>query len=632
MAHGYIGKILRVNLSTGLISVDEHDDTWYRRYLGGAGISAYYLLNELVPGIDPLGPENKLVFAVGPITGIPISGASRICIGAKSPMTGGIGKSEAGGFFPAELKHAGYDAIVVDGQAEKPVYLWIKDGKAELRDASGLWGQGVMETEDAIRAETGEKLARIMCIGPGAEKMVRYACIIADLKDAAGRGGMGAVMGSKKLKAIAVRGRQLPETADPETIKVMAKEMAQAGPIKAKTFHDWGTGAGMPGWNPAGNLCVRNFRDGMMENIDPITVQTLKTTISIGMDACYACSVRCKKVVKVEEPWVADPRYVGPEYETIGAFGTATGVNNLKAIARAHQLCQHYSIDTISAGVTIAMAMECYERGILTKADTDGLDLTWGNAEVMLKLIEMIGERKGFGDLLAEGSRVAAQKIGKGAEELAMHVKGVEIAMHDPRFKQGLALGYAVANTGGDHCSGLHDSNFEAVSPSLADLGYPLGFLDPMPINELSTRKTNLFVQRHRWTVQQDSAVICIFVPYTYEEHVRLINAATGWNTSLEELLLIGERAITMGRLFNLREGLTAEDDRLPRRFFSPPTHGALADKGIAIDEAKMQESIHSYYYQMGWDPETGVPTRITLERLNLDWAVGLLEEIGQQA
>ncbi|HEX2923006.1 MAG TPA: aldehyde ferredoxin oxidoreductase family protein [Chloroflexota bacterium] len=625
MAYGYTGKILRLNLTTGTISVDEHDDLWYRRYLGGAGIAAYYLLNETKPGIDPLGPENKLIFAIGPLTGIPLSGASRICVGAKSPMTGGIGKSEAGGFFPAELKHAGYDAIVVEGKSEKPVYLWIKDGEVEIRDAGHLWGRGVMETEDAIKEETGEKQARVMSIGPGGEKQVRYACIIADLKDAAGRGGMGAVMGSKNLKAIAVRGHKMPETKDPETIKELAKMMAKDAPVKAKGFHDWGTGPGMPGWNLVGNLCVRNFQDAYMENLEPITAQAIKSTIRIGMEACYACAVRCKKVVKVDEPWVADPRYGGPEYETIGAFGTSTGVDNVKAIARAHHLCQHYTIDTISTGVTIAWAMECYERGIFTKADTDGLDLHFGNAEAMLKLIEMIGERRGFGNLLAEGTRVASRKVGKGSEELAMNVKGVEIAMHDPRYKQGLSIGYSVANIGGDHCGGLHDSNYEVDGPALVNDGHPLGFYEPMPVNELSTRKAFTFFQRHRWTVQQDSAVVCIFVPYTYEEHVKLINAATGWNASLEELLLTGQRAITMGRIYNVREGLTAEDDRLPKRFFSPPLKGELAKNGIAVDPEKMAECISKYYYFMGWDPKTGVPTQVTLEKLGLDWAANQL-------
>ncbi|MHB0869461.1 MAG: aldehyde ferredoxin oxidoreductase family protein, partial [Chloroflexota bacterium] len=435
MPYGYYGKILRVNLSTGEMSVDEHDENWYRRHMGGAAMSAYYLLKELRPGIDPLGPDNKLVIAPGVITGVPVSGNARSGVGAKSPMTGGIGKSEVGGFFNAELKHAGFDGIVVEGRSEKPVYLWIRDGVAELRDARHLWGRGVAETEEALKEETGEKFARVCSIGPAGEKMVRFACLMHDSKDAAGRGGMGAVMGSKNLKAIVARGKTPPQYADPEVIKILGKEMAQAGPIKARAFHEYGTGAAMSGFNLAGNVPTRNFRDGFFENIEPITPITLKETIRIGMEGCYACAVRCKKVVKVDEPWVADPKYGGPEYETLAAFGSSCGIDNLKAVARAHHLCHRYGLDTISTGTTIAFAFECYEKGYITKADTDGLELTWGNSEAMLKLLEMIAHRQGIGDVLAEGTRIAARRIGNGAEELAMQVKGVEIAMHEPRLK-----------------------------------------------------------------------------------------------------------------------------------------------------------------------------------------------------
>jgi len=626
LPYGYYGKILRVNLSNGAISVDEQDDTWYRRYFGGAAMSAYYLLKGVPPGIDPLGPKNRLIIAPGVITGVPVSGNARSGVGAKSPMTGGIGKSEVGGHFNAELKHAGYDGIVFEGKAESPVYLWIKDGVAELRDARHLWGKSVLETDETIKAEVGERFSRIASIGPAGERMVRFACIMHDLKDAAGRGGMGAVMGSKKLKAIAVRGKIPPAYADPETIKALGKAIHEAVPAKARGFHEYGTGGAMTAYNLAGNIPTRNFRDGWFENIEPITAVTLKETISIGMDACFACAVRCKKVVKVDEPWVADPRYGGPEYETLAAFGADCGIDNLKAVARAHHLCHHYGMDTISTGTTIAFAMECYERGYLSKADLDGLELTWGNAEAMLKLVEMIGERKGIGDVLAEGTRRAAERIGNRAQELAMQVKGLEIAMHEPRLKHGLGVGYCVANHGADHGTGLHDTFFEKAGPSLDNEAKPLGILEPMPANELSTRKVNLFAQLHRWRTFQDSACYCYFVPWTHEQIVQLVNAVTGWNTTVAELLLVGERAITMGRAFNVREGFTPADDRLPERFFAPPLRGNLAEKRQAIDPEKMQEAVRTYYYLMGWNPESGVPTRQTLERLEVGWVADELE------
>jgi len=630
LPYGYYGKILRVNLSSGAISVDENGDNWYRQYLGGAAMSAYYLLKEVKPGIDPLGPDNKLIIAPGVITGIPVSGNARNGVGAKSPMSGGLGKSEVGGHFQAELKHAGYDGIIVEGQAEKPVYLWIKDGQAELRDATHLWGKEVAETEEALRAETGEKFCRIAAIGPAGERMVRFACIMHDLKDSAGRGGMGAVMGSKRLKAIVTRGKMPPQLYDPEKIKAMGKMMHQAVPERARSYHEYGTGPAMVAYNLAGNTPVRNFQDGFFENVEPITAVAIKDTIRIGMEACYACSVRCKKVVRVESPWLADPKYGGPEYETLAAFGNSCGIDNLAALARAHHLCHAYGLDTISTGVTIAFAMECYQRGYITKADTDGLELTWGNAEAMLKLLEMIGRREGIGDVLAEGTRRAAARIGNGAQEISITTKGVEVAMHEPRLKHGLGLGYAVQNHGGDHGTGLHDTFWEKEGPTLEIEGKPLGIMEPMPANELSTRKVYAFTQLHKWRTAQDSLCYCYFVPWRYNEVVELVNATTGWNTSLEELMLVGERAITLGRAFNVREGFTPADDSLPKRFFSPPRNGALAEKKQAVDPRKLEEAKRTYYYLMGWDPETAVPTRITLERLGLGWAAEELEKYGK--
>lgn len=630
MPHGYFGRILRVDLSSGDISVDEQDDVWYRRYFGGAGVSAYYLLKEMPAGADPLGPDNRLIVAPGVITGAPVTGAARMGIGAKSPMSGGIGKSEVGGFFNSELKRAGYDGIVLQGQAEKPVYLWINDGVAELRDARHLWGLGVLETEEAIRAELGERMARIACIGPAGERLVRFACIVSDLKDSAGRSGVGAVMGSKRLKAIVARGKTPPSYADPEAVKVLGKMMAETGPVKAKGLHDFGTGSGMDAYNLAGNMPTRNFRDAWFDETDAISAPTVMKTLGLKMEGCYACAIRCKKVVKVDEPWVADPRYGGPEYETLGAFGSDCLVSDAKALARAHHLCQHYGMDSLAAGTGIAFAMECFERGYLTRSDLDGLELTWGNAEAMLKLLEMMGERQGIGDLLAEGATRAARKIGGGAEEVLMAAKGIDLAMHEPRLKPSMGLSFAAGNYGGDHSTGVHDTFFDKEGPSLNNQAKPLGILEAIPASELSNRKVHLFTQLLKWRSVTDTVCLCYFVPWSYDETTRLINAITGWNTSVEELMLLGERTLTMGRAFNTREGFTPADDRLPGRFFSPPARGPLAEKGQALDPQKFQEAIRSYYYMMGWDVETGVPTRITLERLGVGWVADELGKAGK--
>ncbi|HEX9015059.1 MAG TPA: aldehyde ferredoxin oxidoreductase family protein [Chloroflexota bacterium] len=626
MINGFQGKYLRVNLTNRTTSIEEPDPAWYRQYFGGYAATAYFLLKELAPGIDPLGPDNKLILASGPLTGAAFSGSARIGIGAKSPMTGGIGKSEVGGYFGTEMKLAGFDGIIVEGKADRPVYLWLKDGVAEIRDAGQLWGMESRETEAAIRAETGEKLARVACIGPAGENMVRFACVISDLHDAAGRTGLGAVMGSKNLKAIAARGKMKVSFADPARISELARSMSADVDTRATNFHRFGTGAALEAFNLAGNLPTRNYQDGFFPGAEKISAVTVKNTISIGMEGCWACAVRCKKIVKVDEPYQVDPKYGGPEYETIGAIGSDCGIEDLKAISYGSQICNANGMDTISAGSTIAFAMECFERGLLTKEDTGGIDLRFGNVDAMLQLLQMMARREGIGDLLAEGSRRAGQKIGRGAEELGMHVKGVELGMHEPRFKQGLGIGYSVANHGGDHEIGFHDTAFEKAGP-LFEPAIGLGCEEPMPASELSDRKAYLFNQRHSWMMGMDSMVECLFVPWTYPELTELLGACTGWKATLQEIVNVGRRAITMGRVFNLREGFTRADDHLPKRFFSPPLKGSLQEANQAINAEAMDRAISSYYYYQGWSPEGGVPTPQTLSALGLEWVKEKLAE-----
>jgi len=614
---GYNGKILRVDLSRSRVKVEQPDDIFYRRYIGGEGFVAYYLLKELEAGVDPLGPENKLIFAAGPLTGVPIPGSGRNSVGAKSPLTGGFGESEVGGFWGAELKHAGFDAIIVEGRSEDPVFLWVHDGEAELRDAHLLWGKGTGETESLIRDELGDRLIRVASIGLAGERMVRYACIINDLRDAAGRTGMGAVMGSKRLKAIAVRGRKKLEVANSEKIRELARWLNKNLNDVAGNFHNYGTGAIMVGYVATGNLPTRNFRDGDFPNPEAIDAKTIKETVRVGMEGCYACPVRCKKLVKIEEPWPVDPRYGGPEYETLAALGSDCGIDDLKAICKANEICNRESLDTISTGASIAFAMECYENGILTNEDTGGLELKFGNSEAMVKMVKMIAERRGLGKILGEGVKRAAEKIGKGSEKFAIHVKGQEVPMHEPRLKRALGLGYAVSPTGADHMHNLHDMGLVNAGPFL-DKFSSLGILEPIPLEDLGPQKVKALIYFVDWRVLGNCLLLCDFVPWDYIQKIEIVRAATGWNTTAWELMKIGEKVTTMARIFNIREGFKKEDDWLPERFFHPTTSGPLSN--TAVEAEKLEKARSIYYEMMGWD-ENGVPTETKLEELDIGWA-----------
>jgi aldehyde:ferredoxin oxidoreductase len=619
MPFGHTGEILRIDLGTGQVSVQEFDERLSRRYLGGTGLIAYILLKEVPPGLDALDPRNRLIFALGPVSGAPLGGAGRNSVGAKSPLTSGFGKAEVGGHWGAEFRRTGYDGLVIEGRAEKPVYVWVSDEGTEIRDATHLWGQPTRETQEQIRQELGDERIRVAAIGPGGESQVRFACIINDLKDAAGRTGMGAVMGSKNLKAVAVRGTRAPEMADPEGVRSIARWLADNYRTLSASMHRFGTGAGMDGGRLTGNLPTRNFRDGDFVDVMDISAETIMERIGVGMDGCYACPIRCKKVVKVTEPYPVDPDYGGPEYETLAALGSNCGVHDPKAVARAHALCQAYSLDTISAGATIAFAMECFENGLLTIEDTDGIELRFGDAQAMLALVEKIARREGIGDLLAEGSRIAAQRIGRGADRYAVHVKGVEMGMHEPRLKQGLGLTYAVNPHGADHGSGIHDTGFDQEGPGLL-AARTLGLLDPMPLDDLGPTKVRAAMYLQMWRNALDAIGLCLFMPYDHRQVVEIVRAITGWNASVWELMKAGERIAAMARVYNLREGLTAADDRLPERFFSPPTAGPLYEDGVAIDPQALEEAKHLYYQMMGWDGDTGVPCRWKLEELDIGW------------
>ncbi len=615
MEFGYTGNILRVDLSKEKISIENPDDIFYRRYIGGEGFVAYFLLKELEKNVDPLGPQNKLIFATGPITGISIPGSGRNSIGAKSPLTGGFGEAEVGGFWGAELKLAGLDAIIIEGKAKNPVYLWVHDEIVEIKDANHIWGKNTGDTQKIIKEELADKLVRIAKIGPSGENLVCYACVINDLRNAAGRTGMGAVMGSKNLKAIAVRGHKKPKVANKEKLRAIWKETTHFF-IDYATYFTFGTGGDrMEAHASSGNLPVRNFKGGEFPNALAIDPRTMNDTIGLNRDTCYACPIRCKKVVQIEDPWQVNPIYGGPEYETIAAFGSNCGVYDAKAICKANEICNKYSLDTISTGVSIGFAMECYENHILTDKDTNGLKLNFGNAQAMVRLVKMIGKREGLGNILAEGVKKAAEKIGNNADKFAMHVKGQEIPMHEPRLKRGLGLGYIVSPTGAEHMANLHDTSLAAKENSSRFA--PFGILEPIPLEDLSPRKIRALIYFTNWRVVENSLVICFFMPYDLDQETEIVRSVTGWNTNIWELMKFGERITTMARIFNIREGMTKNDDWLPERFFQPPTSGALVK--TAIEPNNLKKARNTYYRMMGWDEE-GTPLRIKIEELDIAW------------
>lgn len=615
---GYNGKILRVDLTTERMTIEQIDGPFCKKYLGGAGFIAHYLLTEVNLGIDPLGPENKLIFAVGPLTGVPLGGCARHAVGGKSPLTGGVAKSEVGEYWGSQLKRAGFDAVIIEGKSKVPVYIHILGGEVAIRDASHLWRKNTKETQESIRAELGDSRVRVAMIGPGGENLVKYACIMHGPFDAAGRGGLGAVMGSKNLKALAVRGNKMPPIMNLAGISKMARWLKENMDL-VKGLKEFGTGLAMPRYEKVGNLPTRNFRDGTFPNVDKISAKVVKETIGIGMEGCFACPVRCKKVVELHEPYQVDRAYGGPEYETLGALGSACGIDDLHALAKGAELCNAYSLDSISTGVSIAFAMECYERGLLSSEQTQGIRLDFGNAEAMLKMIQLIARREGIGNLLAEGTAMAAKQIGKGAEAFAMNVKSLEIPMHEPRLNKALGLGYMVNPHGADHCDSLIDILFSSFGeqpnvtlPEFISLG-----VEPAPFQDIGPRKVALLKAFQCKRIIHDSLVLCVLLPYSLPQVAELTSAVTGHEASVTELLRIAERILTMFRIFNIREGFTGADDKLPARFFEPTIGGPLCDKPLNSED--MQRAKHYYYHQMGWD-ERGVPTNEKLEELGIDY------------
>ena len=486
MPNGYTGQILHIDLSSRNITIEKPPAEFYRRYLGGSALNLYYLLREIPARADPLGPENVLGISVGVTTGTAISGNSRVTVSAKSPLTGAIGDSQAGGFWPATLKWAGFDGIIIKGRASSPVYLWIHDGKAELKDASHLWGKITGEAETLIKSELGDPKVQILQIGPAGEQMVRYACLISMCSRAAGRTGMGAVMGSKNLKAVVAEGNRKPQLADKQSFKKLAQWGAKTYPESGiEPMGKYGTAITVGYQQGVGGLPTHNFSSGVFDGWEKIDGPALYKTLlkgrekgkqeSQGRDTCFGCVIRCKRVVELAEgPYKLDPLYGGPEYESLCTLGSYCGVDDLAAICKANEICNQYGLDTISCGATIAWVMETFEAGQLTLENTDGLELNFGNAQSMVILVRQIAGKEKFGAVLAEGSQKAAEKLGKGAEFL-ITTKGQEPPAHMPQHKPNMALLYSINPFGADHQSSAHDpsydSGYEGYKERFASLG-----------------------------------------------------------------------------------------------------------------------------------------------------------------
>lgn len=622
MIYGYSGKILEVDLTKHTTSTIPVSEEIMRKYMGGKGLIGYFMRQDDLKSVDPLSDQNVFYYMTGVMSGIPNAGTSRIIIGAKSPITKGFGMSESGGFVAAELKKAGWDGIIVRGISEKPVYLWIKDGEIAIKDATHLWGKENGEVHDTIQRELGEKNIRISQIGPAGENLVQYACIMNDLKHACGRNGLGAVMGSKNLKAIAIKGTEGINFKDRKRILEISKwysEYFKENPL-SNGLHMYGTASVVEGANLSGILPTRNFRDGFFEQAENLTGKRMADTILIRRDGCFGCPVRCKRTVEVKgEKLNVNPKFGGPEYETIGAFGSLCGIGNLEMIAKANERCNNLGLDTISAGVSIAFAMECFERKIIDDKTTFGLGLEFGNEDVLLQLVEDIAYKRDLGALLAKGVMKMSEILGEGTEDFAMHVKGQELPMHDPRGKTGVGLAYSLSPTGADHMQAAHDTMMAAEGPVL-EAGRVLGLTKPVDVHGYGTEKAYFYSTLEKWWSFLNMVGVCFFIPqprgsFPIDKFLDLLSLATGWDVDVEEAMEVGERGINLARIINYEMGVNESTEDLPERLYQPLENGA--SKGKALDKDAFHDMKKSYYELMGWD-ESGKPKEEILKKMGL--------------
>jgi aldehyde:ferredoxin oxidoreductase len=551
-------------------------------------------------------------------------GAGRHGVGGKSPLTGALGSSEVGGWWGHEFKRTGFDALVIRGRAASPVYLWIKNGQVEIRPAEHLWGQTTAPSQAQIREELGDERIRLAQIGPAGEKRVRYAGIIHDVNRMSGRNGLGALMGSKNLKAVAVRGSLDLPIGDRERMRQVARWFGE----NYKKVMGWatvdigrGTQDGLMGLSHVGGLPTHNFGQPVFEHPELLSGERNYDMFYHDRDTCQGCPVRCKQVFQNEDEDPLrrlDPTYGGPEYESMAALGPCCGVEDNLAVLKANELCNAYGLDTISTGMSIAFVMECFENGILTEADTGGLNYRWGDADLMLRSVDMIAKREGFGDVMAEGVARMSARFGPQSEPFNVTVKGQELPMHEPRLKHAMGLGYAVAPVGADHMMNMHDTSFARKGPALERVNAALEKpLDPVPPDVLNEDKLQIFYHEVNFMHFQDCALNCHFYPYDYRQMAEALSGVTGVDYGIHDVLAVGARAQTLSRLFNLREGWTAADDKLPQRVMQAFDEGPLA--GIEIKQADFDWAKRRFYELMGWNPETGEPPPECLSQLGLD-------------
>ena len=608
--YGYMGKIALIDLSKNKVRLMDLRVDDCRAFIGGSGLGAKYLYEMVPPDVDPISPENVLIIMTGPMTGTAFPTSGRFAICAKSPLTNGWGEATAGGFWGAELKFAGLDGIIIRGRASEPVYIYIEDLNIQILKAKHLWNLDTYDVEDVIRSDHGDKNIKVLSIGRAGENLCRIAAIICDKGRAAARCGLGAVMGSKNLKAIAVRGTKKPAIAKLDELAETVKEVndvIKESP-RAKALRSYGTAGLVEVAEPLGDLPIKYWSKGAWpEGAKKISGQTMARTILKKPKACFACPIACGREIEVtEEPYRTKGK--GPEYESIAALGSLCLVDSLNAIAKANELCNRYGLDTISTGSVIAFAIEAFEKGLITIEDTGGLKLRWGDPDIVLRLIDMIAKKEGFGAILAEGVKRAAEKIGKGAEELAVHVRGLEVAMHDPRAFASLALQYATMPRGACHAAFAYVVERGMKIPELG--------LDTQLDRFSSDNKANLVKIMQDYVLVFDSLVLCKFlvlvgVPPSLV--ARGLSAITGWVIDLKGLLTIGERIFNIKRAFNVRcETGFRKYDTLPKKLLTP-----LPEGGAKNHVPNLEVMLNEYYKLRGWTTD-GVPTREKLIELNL--------------
>jgi len=616
MGYGFMGQLLRVNLTERKITSEEINQTWAKQYLGGAGLATKYFYEEVPGGVDPLGPENKLIFMTGPLTGTSSASASRYSVVARSPQTGLWGQANSGGSFGPALKRSGFDGIIVEGASPAPVFLQILDGQAELLDASHLWGKTVPETEDALQASASQKLT-VAAIGPAGENLVTYAAIMNNKHRAAGRCGLGAVMGSKNLKAIACAGSHQIRLADKKGFHEAASkqfELIDESLLKV-AFDTFGTNMLADFVNVRGGYPTLNWQAGVFEDIDDVNAQAIMDTVFVEGTRCFACPITCGRGTEIKQGKWKGAKGEGPEYESTNTLGSMCGVSDINAITKANYLCNEYGLDTISAGATIAFAMECFEKGILTKEQTDGLEITFGDGELVVALVEKIAKREGIGDLLAQGTRAAAEKLGQGSEKFAMHVKGLELPAYDSRAAKIAGLGYVTANRGGDHMTAY------IQGPTFIDVPYLIvedsSIRDPFQANP---EEAHVLVDMENALTVLDAFGGCKFMGMLLpaDELIELFEHATGWTFTIEDFRKAGERIYNLIRAVCVREGASREHDVLPERLMAQPVPAGPAE-GMVNDREMLELMKDAYYDFRGWDRATGFPTQEKLRGLALE-------------